>query len=179
MALAVGVLLSVVFFVLDSTGNTKLSASTPKGLVVFTGGTNRIEESAKVILSGYTGPVLITGVYPGVQVEQLFKVYGLSANQLASVTLDYAAQSTAGNVLQTGRWAKAQNITDLRVITSSYHAARSRLLFRRYTPDLTVAIYPVEPDSGGVKIWVKEYIKYALVLVGAEAFVPAIQDVNA
>ena len=179
MALAVSVLLSVGFFIADSTGSVGATSAHQKGLVVFTGGTNRIEEGAKIILSGYTGPVLITGVYPGVQVEQLFKAYGLSANQLASVTLDYAAQSTAGNVLQTGRWAREHHITDLRVITSSYHAARSRLLFRRYTPDLRVAISPVEPDSGGLRIWVKEYIKYALVLVGAEAFMPAIHDVNA
>lgn len=175
MLLALVFAVTVGFFAVDSLGDTPVprTIEVHQGLVVFTGGTNRIEEGAKALLDGYEGPVLVTGVYPGVTVDHLFSPYGVTPEQRARITLDYAAQTTAGNVLETGKWAEKNNITTLNVVTSTYHTARCRLLFRRYMPRLAVTIHQVHPDRGTVRIWLKEYAKYTLVLLGIEAFFPA------
>jgi uncharacterized SAM-binding protein YcdF (DUF218 family) len=178
MVVVVCFLLSVGFFASDSLGDGRdLPQTQPnEGLVIFTGGTNRIDKGANALLSGYDGPVLVSGVFPGITVDKIFAAYPLTDEVKARVALDYGAQSTAGNVVQTRAWAQRQGITTVRVVTSTYHTARSRLLFRRYAPDLAVTIHQVSPERGNIRIWVKEYTKYVLILLGVEAFLPSVNE---
>lgn len=129
------------------------------GLVVFTGGSNRVASGLNVLREGFAGEVLISGVHPDVKMDELPGAGLLDETDKQRVTLDYVADTTHRNVDQTLAWAKARNLKRIGVVTSTYHTLRSRLLFALRGDDVDVWMLPVQPADTGVRFLWREYNK--------------------
>jgi uncharacterized SAM-binding protein YcdF (DUF218 family) len=136
------------------------------GLVVFTGGSNRVITCADLLKRGFEGPVLITGVYPGATKDELFDGQSVPPERMSQIHLDYDALTTLGNVRQTRAWARQNGIRDVVLVTSTYHVPRSLALFRREAPELAVRVYPVFPEKVSWNLWFTEFSKYLAVGLG-------------
>lgn len=138
----------------------------PDGIVVFTGGKQRVGTGAQLMAQGFSGPVLVTGVYPGLSVPELFEPLGLDEEQFSQVDLDYEALATVDNVVETAAWARKYGLQRILLVTSAYHVPRSLLLFEQLAPRLQVTAYPVPSQEGHVRIFLLEYVKYLAVKLG-------------
>jgi uncharacterized SAM-binding protein YcdF (DUF218 family) len=138
-----------------------------EGLAVFTGGSNRVGMAVEALNQGYSGPVLVSGVNPGVTLREIAP--DLAYDVAGQIELDTAALTTRQNVANTVAWAARHHLRTVGVITSTYHAARVRLLFAWRAPRLQVAIIPVQPNEAGLRALLREYNKLLASPVLAEA----------
>lgn len=100
------------------------------------------------------------------QIEQL----------LDKTFIGHQAKTTIGNAIETGRWAKLNQIHSIRLVTSPMHIPRSLIECRRYLPDIQVIMHPVELNKFNHRHWYKdwriayklavEYSKYLSILLG-------------
>lgn len=168
-----GTLLVTGFFMflaqLPVTGDTPKQVPAVDGLVVFTGGKGRVEAGMGLILKGFNGPVLVTGVNERVSREALLSGFGLSPEQSSRIDLDYKALTTKGNVAMTTHWAEQKNLRRIGLVTEYYHMPRSLVLFGRSTPRLEVEALPVFGSGGSPGVLAREYIKYLYTLLPVPA----------
>lgn len=130
------------------------------GLIVFTGGSKRIEAAISMILEGYEKPVLISGVHPSVTMDILFA--DVPAEKRELITLDYASRSTSENALTTRQWSEENNMQTIGLITSYYHVPRSLLYIERTGMTKPVKLLPVYPEHMPFSFMLREYHKYLL-----------------
>ena len=141
------------------------------GIVVLTGGDNRIVEGAKLLVEGRGKRLLISGVNRRTRREDVERVSGLDHKQFTCcVDLGYEALDTVGNADESRTWAKTNGYTRLIVVTSSYHMPRSLAELSLAMPDTTFIPHTVTPrsfpDSGWwlhvktTKVLLSEYLKY-------------------
>lgn len=139
-----------------------------EGISIFTGGQGRLNAGLSMVKAGFEKPVLVTGVNTRVSVQELAKLYGLNMQDLSTVTWDYRALSTSGNVRQTKLWAERYKLKKIIVITAAYHMPRSQTLFARLAPELSIVSYPVFPEGVSYRLLISEFIKSMLVRVGID-----------
>lgn len=137
------------------------------GLAVFTGGSNRVGLAIDALEQGYSGPVLISGVAPEVKLHELAP--DLPYDVAKQIELDTAALTTRLNVDNTAAWAKRHNLRDVGIVTSTYHAARVRLMFWRRAPELHITIIAVQPNQAGLRALLHEYNKLLIAPLIAQA----------
>ncbi len=129
--------------------------SSADGIVVLTGGPDRIAEGMDLLAGGLGKRLLITGVGPGVSFEKLGKPmprYKLLLD--CCVDIEYTAQNTVGNAVAARDWAARNSYRSLIVVTSSYHLPRALVEFRRAMPEATLYSHPVNSDrSSGERWW--------------------------
>jgi uncharacterized SAM-binding protein YcdF (DUF218 family) len=151
------------------------------GIIVLTGGSDRLAEGFRLLDRHLAKKLLISGVAQGVTLEQLIDRLGdqkdsvPSAAELACcVTLGYAAESTVGNAEESADWLRKNGASSVRLVTANYHMLRSQLEFRRAMPDITVITNPVFPTEVRDRYWfvkphtllllMNEYHKYLIAL---------------
>lgn len=148
------------------------------GIVVLTGGSERLSVGFDLLRAGKGRKLFISGVYRGVEVRELLALSSKSGNDLeCCVRLGYDADDTEGNAVETARWAAEEGFTSLRLVTANYHMPRSLVEFRRALPGVTVVPHPVTPQKvrldgwwnwpGTAELIVGEYNKYLLALARA------------
>lgn len=148
---------------LPTENNTPVLSKTDfDGVITYTGGQYRLGTTSLIIKDGFKGPVLITGVYPDLDIKTIFRKLGLTEQQLRQINVDYNAISTAGNVEQTINWAKSNNLNKVVIITSYYHVPRTQLLLNKLAKDIDFISYPVFSNNASFKLLFKEYIKFLL-----------------
>jgi uncharacterized SAM-binding protein YcdF (DUF218 family) len=114
------------------------------GIVVLTGGADRIQDGLEWLRKGRGQRLLISGVSTQISPDQLkVKVPTLTRWHGCCVDLDYAAANTVGNAVSTRHWAKQKGYHSLLVVTSSYHMPRATLELRRHMPEVTLIQAPV------------------------------------
>lgn len=133
-----------------------------KGLAVFSGGAGRIESTLRLIEQGFQGPVLISGLHPSTTFVDILShtPTGKELNEIQKrqIMLD-TAESTAENMQSLTLWAATTNLSDVAIITSTYHAARVRLLGWWKAPALTLRILAVQPENPRFDVLLREYHK--------------------
>jgi uncharacterized SAM-binding protein YcdF (DUF218 family) len=151
------------------------------GIIVLTGGSDRLAEGFRLLDRRLAKKLLISGVAQGVTLEQLIDRLGdrkesvPSAAELACcVTLGYAAASTVGNAEESADWLRKNGASSVRLVTANYHMLRSQLEFRRAMPDILVIANPVFPAEVRDRYWfvkphtllllTNEYHKYLIAL---------------
>jgi uncharacterized SAM-binding protein YcdF (DUF218 family) len=143
------------------------------GIVVLTGGADRIEAALGLMAEGRAPLLLVSGVGRGLDVGELLRRVQLSPEQAAHVTLGRAATSTYGNAAETAAWARAHGMRSLIVVTAGYHMPRALTELGRALPG--VALHPVPVQSpvlrrgmelGTVRMLANEYDKYLAVQLG-------------
>lgn len=130
----------------------------PEGLVVFTGGTGRVDAAVTLLRRGFDGPVLISGVHRDVRLSEIIPSDLMEAIPRRNLTLDYDARTTRENVLNTSVWAEDRHITNLAVVTNRFHALRCRMLFLLLAPKLKLTMLTV-PDKASWQTLFREYNK--------------------
>ena len=141
------------------------------GIVVLTGGRERLETGLRLLAGGRAEKLLVSGVHPGVDVPELLRVARLPQGQLeCCIALGYVAGSTAGNAREAAIWMRQNGYRSLRIVTASYHMRRSMLEFRRAMPDVALVPNPVLPPQfhqddwwrwpGSASLLAVEYAKF-------------------
>ena len=134
------------------------------GIVVLTGGADRVAAGLRLLAEGRGRILLVSGVGGAAEFADLARQAGADRALESRVTLGRIAESTYGNALETAAWARARNLASLLVVTSDYHMPRAIAELSRALPG--VALYPaaVSPRSPGrVATWgllAAEYTKF-------------------
>jgi uncharacterized SAM-binding protein YcdF (DUF218 family) len=144
------------------------------GIVVLTGGADRVAAGLRLLVEGRGRVLLISGVGAGVELETLARKAGVDAGPVtARITLGREATSTIGNADETASWARGQNLRSLLVVTASYHMRRAMTELGRVLPEVRLIPAPVVPPAlrggGGlatVKLLASEYTKWLAAEIG-------------
>lgn len=144
-------------------------------IVVLTGGTGRVETGLDLLVGDMAGQMLISGVYKGVELKELLELWHGDANERdlsCCITLDYSADDTLGNAMETAKWMQDGDYSSIRLVTANYHMPRAALLFRRQMPGIRIIEHPVHPNGVDMHHWwtskdgrrlvINEYNKYLL-----------------
>ena len=130
------------------------------GIVVLTGGAERVETALRLLQAGAGGRLLVSGVAHGTELPDISRNLGFDPVPLAArVTIGHAATSTFGNAEETAGWAQANNLHSLTVVTAGYHMKRAMLELGRAMPGVALFPLPVTSASVRSRVLAVEYIK--------------------
>ncbi|WP_108880384.1 ElyC/SanA/YdcF family protein [Anderseniella sp. Alg231-50] len=144
------------------------------GIVVLTGGPERISAAVRLLEQKTARRLLISGVYPATTARQLSRITQAEASLFnCCVDLDKRAPDTRGNAAEAADWATRHKFRKIAVVTSDYHILRAIVEFSRAMPDVELVPYPVASDDTGktarsfsmLRLWISEYVKYLLALL--------------
>ncbi|WP_299371154.1 YdcF family protein [uncultured Kiloniella sp.] len=142
-------------------------------IVVLTGGSDRINTGLDLLEQGIAKKLFISGVYKGVEVQELLRLSQRSPKNLeCCVKLGYQADDTRGNALESQNWIEEEGYSSLRLVTAAYHMPRSLLEFRNAMPEIQILPHPVFPQHVKQKDWwlwpgsmtliLSEYVKFLM-----------------
>jgi uncharacterized SAM-binding protein YcdF (DUF218 family) len=151
----------------------RASESAADGIVVLTGGADRVAAGLLLLRQGRGHALLISGVGKGADLARLARAAGVDAAPLASkITLGRVATTTTGNAQETASWAARENLHSLLVVTASYHMMRAMTELGRSVPGVRLIPAPVVPPAlraGGlstVRLLASEYSKFLASRIG-------------
>jgi uncharacterized SAM-binding protein YcdF (DUF218 family) len=144
------------------------------GIVVMTGGQQRLDDGLRLLTAQNGGKMLISGVGDGVNRAVLVQELGLDDHKaellFCCVELDFEAGNTRGNASVTRSWALSHDMGSLRLVTANYHMPRALLVFAREMPEFDLYQWPVTPadldlsgwwrDRAMMRLLTREYAKY-------------------
>ena len=141
--------------------------SAADGIVVLTGGADRIVTGVRLLQRKRGRVLLISGVGHGAELADLLRGTGIDPAALANrVTLGRTATTTTGNADETADWVHAQHLRSLLVVTASYHMPRALTELARSVPEVRLTPVPVLPpalrhaDLATVRLLAGEYTKW-------------------
>ena len=141
------------------------------GIVVLTGGDQRVAEAIRLLSDGRARRLLISGVNRHTTRADLRRQAGLAPLLFdCCVDVGYEAMDTVGNAGETRTWAGTWHFSRLIVVTSSYHMPRSLLEFSRAMPGAELVPHPVVSRNfvtrewwlhpGTARLLAHEYVKF-------------------
>ena len=122
-------------------------------IIVLTGGTGRLDEGLSLLEQGFAGKLFISGVYQGVDMQNLLQAYRESPQDLNCCVAIGHAVDTINNAIETAQWVRENNISSLRLVTSAYHMPRSVLEFENAMPGVSIVEHPVFPAHVKQENW--------------------------
>ena len=144
------------------------------GIVVLTGGPERISTAIRLLENKAARRLLISGVHPQTTARQIRRITGTERDLFrCCIDLDKRAADTRGNAVETRNWAREKGFTRLLIVTSDYHILRAMKEFSRVMPEAELMACPVAGSDGqdplhnaaSFRLWFSEYLKYLLALV--------------
>ena len=169
------ILAAVVFgfllFAHATTTTTNQVASRAEAIVVLTGGAQRVRIAGQLLQARQARRLLISGVNRVVKRAEVRRMLGVDSKLFhCCVDIDYAAQNTRGNAIETRKWARNHEFKSIIVVTSSYHMPRSLTELGHLLPAVDLIAHPVVPerlkqspwwlDRQNVMLLGSEYLKY-------------------
>ena len=165
---------SLQYFVLNLPQHTESSAHQSDGIVVITGGQQRLDAGLTLLATGTASKLLISGVGAGLNKVILANDLRLNQTQrdllICCAELEFAARDTRGNARAARHWAETQNFASLILVTANYHMPRAKLAFEREMPHINLQYWPISPDDlhidrwwtdpGLVRLLAREYAKF-------------------
>ena len=144
------------------------------GIVVVTGGQQRLDDGLQLLTAGKAERMLISGVGEGVNRAVLVQELNLDDREAGAlfccVELDFTADNTRGNAAATKQWASEHGMRSVRLVTASYHMPRALVIFAREMPELDIYQWAVMPEDLRIENWwldramfrllSREYVKY-------------------
>ncbi|RIY00298.1 YdcF family protein [Aureimonas flava] len=120
------------------------------GIVVLTGGEQRLRKAIGLLREGQGRRLLISGVNRGTSAAAIARATDTEMALIdCCVDLDYEAMDTIGNAEATAQWAKEHGFERLLLVTSDYHIPRSLLEMGGVADAPAIVPYPVSPE----KLW--------------------------
>ena len=145
------------------------------GIVVLTGGQERLDTAVSLLEQNVGKRLLISGVSQATTKEDLAKLSEGGARFACCADLGYAAEDTHGNAMEAADWTRLNHYSSIVIVTSRYHTPRTMREFSVLLPDVTLIAYPVDQASVDLGGWWKhprtaqllhrEYAKYLASLV--------------
>jgi uncharacterized SAM-binding protein YcdF (DUF218 family) len=133
------------------------------GVVVLTGGTNRIDRGLVIMRAGKARRLLISGVDRDVRPAELAAQYPGKEDIFACCTdLGFRAVDTQSNALETARWVEKHHIKSVRLVTNAWHMRRARLELDNAMSGKVKITNDAVPASPSLAILFTEYNKYWL-----------------
>lgn len=144
------------------------------GIVVLTGGADRVTTALHLLAAQRAGRLLVSGVARGTELAELARYAGVNAAALAArTTLGHTATTTRGNAEETRDWVQANDIHTLIVVTAGYHMPRALIELGRVLPGVVLYPVPVQPpamrgapDLPMVRLLASEYTKWLAAELG-------------
>lgn len=144
------------------------------GIVVLTGGADRIETGLQLLAEGVAPMLLVSGVGRGAEMAELAKRVKLDPAVVGDrITLGREATTTIGNAAEAAAWAHQNGMRKLIVVTAGYHMPRALLEIGRSLPEVTLYPVPVQPpamrgriDIAAIRLLAGEYDKLLAVRLG-------------
>lgn len=140
-------------------------------IIVLTGGQARINAALSLLKSGKGQRLLISGVNPIADLDDLQAVTGGDKTLFnCCVDIDHAALDTIGNAEESAKWVTSHAYNSVILVTNNYHMPRSLLEMGRLLRQADLRPYPVvnaKLDNGGwmtkpaaLRVLFTEYTKY-------------------
>jgi len=155
------------------------------GIVVLTGGSERLETALTLIEHGRARRLLITGVHAATTPAALSRVTGAQPDLFACcIDIDHQARNTVDNARIAARWAQDHGYRSLILVTANYHMPRSLVEFARVLPDADLTPYPVAPKNirlgrwwpdHSMRVLALEYSKYLVSLIRSRLSSPSLR----
>lgn len=121
------------------------------GVVVFTGGDDRVASAMAIFKDGAGSRLLISGVNPTVTRSTMAAQWPGDAAQFeCCVDLGLEARTTEGNASELDIWTRQHGFKSLILVTSDYHMPRALIEARDRLPDVTITPFPVASGVLGV-----------------------------
>jgi len=118
------------------------------GIVVLTGGADRIVAGIHLLQRDRARVLLISGVGHNADLAALLRGTGIEPAPIASrITLGHEATTTTGNADETASWVKSEGLRSLLVVTASYHMRRAITELQRSLPGVALIPAPVLPPA--------------------------------
>ncbi|MFN7662468.1 MAG: YdcF family protein [Alphaproteobacteria bacterium] len=140
------------------------------GIVILTGGRDRIEKGLRLLNVAPEKPLLITGVRTKGQLQEVASTH----SPTSQIDLGFKATTTRENAQEIAEWNKIKLCKSLLVVTSHYHMPRSLLELQAALPTVKLIPYSIVSSSFQKRKWLKkpyflyllfkEYNKYLVVL---------------
>ena len=115
------------------------------GIVVITGGQQRLADGFDLLQSGAGKALLVSGVGQGVSKAILADELNLDPRETAllecCVMLEFQAGDTRENAVAAGKWAQANGFRSLQLVTANYHMPRAKATFTRKLPDIALSYW--------------------------------------
>jgi uncharacterized SAM-binding protein YcdF (DUF218 family) len=160
------------FMITISVMSPTLPAQPVDGIVVFTGGADRVQAGLDLLKHKHGHELLISGVNKGTRLPDLLRETKQNpADFPCCITLGFAATDTVGNAHETADWAHTHKVQSLLVVTSNYHMPRALIEMRRALPTAQVSPYPVVSSRfqiltpKGLRLTLREYQKTIFALL--------------
>ncbi len=149
------------------------------GIVVLTGGADRVGTALRLLADGRARLLLVSGVAPETTLASLAERAGFAPGPLPGtlaerITLGRLATTTVGNAAEAAAWARRFDMHALIVVTASYHMRRAMIEIGRALPGVRLVACPVLPAAlreGGphiIRLLAGEYTKWLLAWLGLD-----------
>ena len=143
------------------------------GIVVLTGGSQRLSDALGLLAEGHGRRLLISGVYQKTGRDEIARnARDLRPMLACCVDLGRSARNTIGNAIEARRWAQSNGFSSLLVVTSNYHMPRTVGEFRHALQGVRLIGYPVVSgsvdiarlwsDAGVFRVVGAEYLKFVV-----------------
>ena len=140
-------------------------------IIVLTGGQSRIDAAVDLLRTGKGERLLISGVNPVADRDDLRAATGADAGLFeCCVDIDHAAVDTIGNAEESAKWVNSHAYGRVILVTNNYHMPRSLLEMKRLIGATELQPYPVVNtplDRGGwmtkpeaLRVIFTEYTKF-------------------
>ncbi|MBK8376299.1 MAG: YdcF family protein [Sphingomonadales bacterium] len=133
------------------------------GVVVLTGGANRIDRALEILEKGKARRMLISGVDLDVKPPELAAEYDRPQKLFdCCIDLGFRSVDTRSNALETARWAARNKVKTLRLVTHDWHMRRARLELDQVLPDSIIVTNDAVRTQPSLWVLFLEYNKYWL-----------------
>ncbi len=148
-------------------------ATKADGIVVLTGGRDRVQLGVDLLEQGRGRRLLISGVNPATTAEDIRRITESRPNLFkCCVDLGKRAETTIGNATETAQWTRQRGLKSVIVVTSSYHMPRALTELQAAAPQVVFVPHAVKrPEFEGgdwyrrgttLRLLSEEYLKYIL-----------------
>ena len=154
------------------------------GLVVLTGGADRVAAGLRLLEEGRAPMLLISGAGRASGIAAIARGVGVDAKGVErQIALGHAAQTTLGNAAETAAWAQRLDAHSLIVVTAGYHMPRALLEIGRALPGIELYPMPVQSPvlreaarPAALRLLASEFDKWLAAWLGLRRIVPARGD---
>jgi uncharacterized SAM-binding protein YcdF (DUF218 family) len=150
----------------------QLPTQKTQGIVVLTGGADRVQTALVLFQNQMADELFISGVNKTTRLADILTATKIPPTQVpCCITLGFSALDTVGNANETAAWVRDHHIQTLRLVTANYHIPRAAIEMRRALPDVQIILHPVQTkifDTSpkvGMKLILTEFHKTVVAAV--------------